>query len=835
MRKFFLLSAILALSPLLAADSSSGLTDEKIRAEVRLGDLAMGKGDFDNAVDYFSSALARPGLDRKQRGDIILKLVRAQLYGGNVDAAAMLMKQFENEYPERYAGLIQGEILQKTGKTKEAKSFFSDLFGRSDNSLDKSEILYRLAEVEIAEREYQQAKDHLDQLLKINDEKWVAQAKLTKIFVLIRNGEYPAASQALDEFESDGNTPPGGAFRSKTLRLLLTAEIGDAEKFLQLWSDFSKSYAPAGNQIITEALGKVAQHLIKDGKKVEAESILESSLSWQILDSDRQDTMRDIMALQTAESGDADAAASTAEKYQELFPHAEDRIDMINRAADKLYRSDKFDRALEFYLQVGRDAATPKKIAVSALRNAAKTAEKLDKRDLEKTIYQELIQLDQDVVEMRKDRIEFGEFLYNIGEFDEAVKVLENVSGDESAERLLTLAAFSAGEKAIARRVATQLSNSKDPQSAGFGLYYLARLAEDEGDFSGARERYLQYVREYAADAPFTDEAGFRAALLGWKSGIDDKALELEEFAKNNPKSANAPNALLVAIQAKRGLDETRAVFNVMKENYPGSPELKSAVLILLQQLIQYRDRDGFFALLNESEKWFSAAQESAEYGLVKLYGINAFDGAAAAEPYGNELMQKYPAKDFPEITYFCGNIEAVLGKYEKALECFRSVVEYRPAGQIFFYASGRRADMELELALANKDNAALERAKDIYDTLSKESLGTDTEIKIESTYKLAFCQELSGDKSKALKSYKEVLIIAEDMRNRGIAPQEVWCVRAICRAVKILIDQRPPNYINKAVNDYISYAQKLGLDNTGENFTEMEKDVSNLNKASKK
>ena len=792
MRKFFLLSAMIAFSPLWAAGTAPVLSSEQIRAEVRLGDLAIEKGDFDNAVDYFASALKRPGLDRQMRGDILLKLIRARLYGGEVEIAAKLMKQFESEYPERYAGLLQGEILQKTGRTKEAQSFFSSLFGSADNAAEKSEILYRLAEVEIAAGDYKQARERLDQLLAINDENWVPQAKLTRVFVMIRDGKYQAAAQELDAFDAENKIPPGGDFRSRSLRLLLNAEIGDVEKFLPLWAEFCTLYAPVGNQIVAEAVGKVAQQLVKAGKNSEAEQLFESSLNWQLFDSERQDVMRNIMALQTSESGNADAAADTAENYCRIFPNADDRIDMIYRAADKLFSAGKFDRALEFYMRVGNDAATPKKSAASALRNAVIVAEKLGKTDLEKTIYRNLIKLDSDVVEMRKDQINFGAFLYNIGENDEAIKVLEPISADESAARLLTQAAISAGEKAIARRVAAQLSNSNDPQSAGFGLYYQGKLAEEEGDFSGARNDYLLYVKKYGADGPFADEAGFRAALLAWKSGIDATASELEAFAKADPKSANAPNALLVAIQSKAALGEAQTTFDLLLQNYPDSPELKRAVPVMLQRLIQNRDRAGFFALLDKSEKWFSEVDESAEFGFIKLYGIDAFDGAAAADSYGNELMQKYPTADIaPEIAYFCGGIQVALKKYEKARECFQRAAELRPTGRLFFCAKGREADMELELSLANKDESALERAKNIYQMLREKSRNADSETNIESIYKLAFCRELGGAKHEAVKLYEDVLYVASDMRRRGIALPEVWCVKAVCRAVRILIEQR--------------------------------------------
>lgn len=834
MRRNFLLSAILFALPLLAADPGLDLVKEQIGAQVRLGDIAMEKGDFGNAADYYASALKRSDSDFRLRGDIMLKLARAQLYGGNAALAAELMGKFQADYPERSAGLLPGEILQKTGKKEEAGSFFSNLFKSSGDSVDKSEILYRLAEVAIAEGDYTRAEECFDDIVKNGDPLWSAQAKLSKVFIMIKKGNISDAGKLLDAFDADGKIPAGGEFRSKSLRLLLTAKIGDAAKFLSLWADFSKLYAPVGDPVVAEALGEVAQHLVKAGKNSEAEALLSDSFLWQVLDSERQDVLRTIFALQSVDVGKAESAADTAKRYSELFPQADDRIDMIFFAAGKLYLAGSLDRALKLFSQVSADQVTPEKLATRSRRNSALIAEQLGKKDLAKDIYLELLKRGKGA-ELKSDQLNFGAFLYRAGEYDEAIRILEKISGDEKAAMLLTDAAVKAGDLAKARQVAAELSRSKDLESVGFGMFHLAELSETEGDFSGARTAYLQYVKRFGKEGFYSDIAGFRAALLAWKSGSDDRALELEEFARLNPGSANSPLALLVAMQSKPTLADARAVFASLQGKYPNSPELKQAVLQLAGHMIQEGERDGFFVLLDENEKLFTETNELADLGFVRLRGIYKFNGPAAASSLGNELIEKYPSADIaPEIAFFCGGIEAELKQYEKARECYRRAAELCPAGRLYCCAKGREADMDLAIFVSGVDASALERAENIYRELREKTLTSYADIEQESIFKAGYCRELSGKKLEAVKLYEEVLHVASNLQKQGIAPQEVWCVQALCRTVRILTEIRPAGYIGRAVRD-INLVRELNLTNTGEDFEKMIKEVREMVKSVKK
>ena len=822
--RFFITSIVFALAFPLAAAA----VQEKAEAEVRLGDLAMETGDFSNAANYYFQALGKITEDESLNGDVMLKLARALLHNGDRDKALEVMKDFKTRYPSRSAGILPGEILRFEKKYEEANSFLRNLLRGKKDPLVRSQILYQLGEIAVIQGDLVRARECFVAVAELGVPEYASMARLAAVFVMIRRGELTGARQGLDSFDAAGQNDVANRYRSNTLRLLLLSQIGDSRQFTAYWDKFKGLYSPVADQLVAEALGNAIKQLINSGN-AGAERIVQDAFDWQCNDSDRQDLLRTLFALQSSAPDRAAAAAGTAERYDTLFPSAPDRRDILMRGAALLDDSGDSARALRLLEKVFHDSNTPAPIAISAMRNAAFYAEKggLQKDALQ--IYERLCAAEGNSA-AETDKYNFGAYLFRLGDFARAATVLAGLQ-DINAVMLLCDAYINTGNLAAAEATAVKISGSKDVSCAGFGDFRLAEIAERKGEYSLARERFLAYISKYSQGA-YLAGATFRAALLAWKSGADFAAAELEEYARLNPVAENAPVALFLAMQAKRDCTAALRIFDDISRRYPESRIMPQAVLQIAEFMIQEKKKEEFHTLMLKYEVLFTTDSNKAEYGLVKLRGLAAFGELTAAADLGKDLMKHYPASSAAAGTAFAtGNVLAALGNYQQALECYRRAYELCHSGRFGDSAAGRIADMQMAVYAVNLSQDCLTEAEKIYTGLAADSDFPD--IRLQSLFNAGRTLELAGKKSEALQYYEKTLYLAGDLKSRGIHPSAVWCARATYNGVRLLTASRRAEHISRAIR-LINRFDELGLPDTGENFPGLKNDLREKLKLSK-
>lgn len=157
-----------------------------------------------------------------------------------------------------------------------------------------------------------------------------------------------------------------------------------------------------------------------------------------------------------------------------------------------------------------------------------------------------------------------------------------------------------AGERAKSARKAYEALVREWPTSpaAAEAQLGLAHLLEGQGKYEKAFDEYQYLLTYYAGHCPFNEvlDRQFRIAntllhsnrsMFGWTlSGLDPIRERFEQIVRNAPRSARAPEILLIigSIRvSQKELEEAVAVYDGLLNRFPASPQAQSATFLAAQ------------------------------------------------------------------------------------------------------------------------------------------------------------------------------------------------------------------------------------------------------------
>ena len=803
---------LFGVTTLLAADPAAD------RAEAA---AAFDSGDYARAVQLYSrtrETAAASGDDQTWSADT-MALARAYMRSGDPKQAQRLLAELTGRFPGFPTGNLPGEILVAEGRVKEAKAFFRQLMAA--NAADpairgEAELaLCYLQMISGDKKELAEALRTLERLEK--DARFAAEARLRRIFALIRAGREKEALDLADKTRLD-SAPQRR--RLEMLRLLALLNTGASDEFYAGWEKSRKDILPRPDKLAFDTLTAAAEKAEKSPHPERAKRYWEDAYGFADRDEVRRYVLRRLF--NCCARVDAKEAVAVADRYAKIFPVSgvsgealTERAEILTEAGNLLNNAGRYKEALAFFKMVADDSKMLPDKRRTAVMGAAVAAEKSGDQPLTKYYYESLIGATQTPRQQQESQKLYAEYLIRSGDLPGAERLLRGISGvtDPKLKDVIGKLLFQVLKEQKkfedALREADGLRHSHDRSNAEFGEFYAAVMTDKLGRSAEARERYRGYCKNYPK-GNFIKEARFTAAKLAEETG--DYAAAAKEFfayGEDYSKDPAAGSALFWALRsACRTGDREGAVkaFAAIQRVTGVGPEYYAAAL----QLSDFMRRNAAAAealrLLDRLDRSKCLPYQAALLNLMraKLLVANGMrdEAIAAAEQLLNDYPNESAAAD---AAYLAGELYLKGEKPAKALEMMLRARQLRPAGNFDDAAAARAADCRLGIYKAdNSKQDELQKAAEEFERLAN-SESTDPNIRLMCKHKLGICRAKQNDPSKAVRAYGQTLEFAIELKRLGRAFEPRWCLRSAYEALQILLtcgwpdaDQRGAEIIEK-------------------------------------
>lgn len=787
---------------------------------------ALESGEYGTAVRIYSRARedAARGGDAASWAADTAALARACLHSGDAARARQLLEELKRRSPRRDVRVLEGEILVAEGKVKEAKALFRKTAADPAASAGtRGGAKLALSHLLLFSGDKKEAAESVLMLTQLEkDAKFAAEARLTRIYALIRAGR---AKEARELAEKSSFDAPLLRRRLTLLRLLALLHTGAADEFDAEWKKSRNDITPRPDRLAFDALDLAALQAAESSRPERAVLYWNDAYGFADRDEVRRDVLRKLFNCCAA--FDARQAAAVARRYAEVFPDPGDggevsaeRAEMLIEAGRLLCASGDHQGGLEFFKTVAADSKAPAAKRRAAAGDAALASEKLNDHESAKRYFESLISTAQSADELESSQMFYAEYLIRRGDFAGAEKLLRDVA--EPADRKLKdrvgwllVQSLSAQDKfASALIEADVLRRSSDPESAGFGEFYAALMTDKLGRTKEARERYLGYVERFP-DGEFVRPAKFSAAKLAEESG--DHAAAAREFFAYSEAFADDPNAGSALFWALRNgglagdLEVAVKAFETLKRVSGVGPEYYAAAL----QLTDFMSRKGGAAealtLLESVDRSKCGAAEAAMLDLMRVRLLAACRRRNEAIAAAEKLLDDYPAESAAaDAAFLAGDLYMARENPDKALPLLLRAHQLRPSGAFGDVVSARLADCRLELYKSSGDRQYLDSAAAEFARLA-DSADTDPHIRLMCCCKLGWCREKQNDPRAAVEAWYRTLLYAAELKRAGRIFDPKWCSRSAYSALNLLLTVPWPDADQRGAA-IIDAVKKLGL-----------------------
>ncbi len=784
----------------------------------RMGDDAMQHRDFTNAVKFYRAALASES-NEDAWAEILLRLGEAELLSGDLPSARARHEEFRKRFPARSAGILPGMIFAAEGKNEQARTFFETLW-RNPGTVSKEEISEQLGLVDLELKDYQAAEAVFRELSTSRNADWRDRGVRGIILTSIRRGDLKLADQEIAKL--DLSDP-----ENQKLRLCRHLAAGELDRFLTDWKQLKDSgkQAVIPDPFLLTMLTHGATALEKTGRIADADQLLADASLYVRNDAERRDNLRRRINLQM-ENSPAEAQARIME-YIRAFPSAPDRGMLLLQCGRLLERSGRYTESIEAFDRVMADGELAQDERIAAAYDAAAYAERHGDRNTARRMYSYAIR-----TLARSDRHygaldDFAAYCLRQKDYAAALKVLEEIpeGADDRAEQIRIQALMGAEKWPEARMAAEQLSHSSVREFAMF-----ARFQQGEIEMrAGQPVKAMDYFQKFSADftgTPMAAEADFAVALIRFRSGEPSVTLLLA-FAEKHPDSSRAASALFLALQEKcRTQNSTSAapIMRKLRERYAKDPILAAAEVEFGTKMLAEKKYAEVLALADRQGPAVADPRMQDEFLLLKAKTLSAMGRQPDALRELRKALEAEPAKPLaPEIAMLAGEYACDQGDFSEGREFYSRALQSRSAGAFADAAASGIADASFRLAGSRHNGPDLERAEKIYRNLTEKS--AFPAIQIRSSFHLGRCLLLRGRRNEAVSEWERTLYLASELRRSGAKPEPVWCAQAVYEALRVIVQDRGPGWLQRA-NRVIDLYGSLGLSGEGEDLIRLRDEV---------
>ena len=843
----YCLAGVMAFSALNGAENTAISGDAALFAGqgnagiryFRLGELALENFDAAGAVEFFQQALNTLQDKNMQlkASDLLLK----SLLGANrPDEAEKVLSAAQKN--KLFAGsnmlkLMQARVLLHKEKTSEAVKLLKEITGRLDPAdMAVFPALELLSRALSDSGDYAAARKAALDMAVIAGDNTLNKFKALEglIFLALANNDLPQAREAYQRLLEDVPEEFRSNFAGRMEKLvwLLECYSGKSkvvqEKFLKA-AETAKTPDPL--------LSRIAYTIAKELDKDLLTAVKYAKLAYKFAEgSFRQTALQMVIQLEIAGKFWQEALTD-ALHFKAVFPEAPGHDTLKSLIGDLYIKLGNIDEAIKTLNELCSNEKADMQERCDAAKRLARLYQKQSKTAEALAMFKFAIENSADKALKSAVEHEFGEYLYNLGRYNDAANCFRSAAANSSApeksqiflaQSLYMLKSYKAAQKELA---AISRSGNKDMLKR---IEYLdALITEQLGNVDEAIGKFSAFSGNYAgsAEAP---EALFHAGTLALGSEKFNGAEMLQLYAERYP-GEKAANALYKALSAKLLTGKEDDAKNLLAQLTGKYPESKFTIAGNFRMVDFLRENKRYNEALTMLEA-VSSRYSSVHSNLIPemLYDRAVLYDLLNDHPNKlkalEELTKQYPDNPVAGRAFFMlGDLKAAVGDAEAALAAFLQAK--KRSGGIFAYGcTGRAGDAAYTLYTKSRKEEYLLQAEECYESLLKNS-DLPPAMRMQTLYKLGRALEESSDTAGALRKYREIIYEAVLCKRSGRFYQPIWSIKALDAALKLILqavreapEEAQAQQLKKGAERLLQTAAELDL--PGEDINKLQETV---------
>ncbi len=829
----FLVSA-LALS--VSADNGPSKEALKFRA---LGDKAFKDGIYNLAAEFYERYQKESGNTPSADLDAGKRLVATYVRSGNAKKAKVVLDALF----AKHASLIsadtkteneleywRGCVSMAAGKLKSALATFSKLLKKLPQD---SSIYFQTLDAAAAARALLGKWDEAEKTCALlefagRNTQWREEAAIRKIIAVIMMGSHQQARQLIAGLKGGGPAP-------KLLECLICLREGQYDKALDIYNRTRKDARTADPLWFTIAYS-LAEVMDKEGRKKIALSIFDDAVLFADNENDRQRALVSIINTAVA-SGNTPLAVKTAEKFLKSYPDSFVSNGIRYRLAKLQAKQENPDNALKELQVIISDPTADIEIKIKAAKEAGHILLDLKRFKEASKMFAYMRKNAPDEKTRGEGAFGMATTLYADAKYKEAATMFAKTADEFPSWREMAVfkemqSLMNAGDYSGALKASTRfLKEFPKSTLAGDVLFFKALAMKNSNNPLGAEKTFAVFADKYPKNK-YAARALFEEGGLAMDKGAYDNAIKaFTKLIDRYPDHPLVPNVVykrLFAFFWKNRDAEAIADIHFLSAKYPNSIYTTHAKFRLAEYYMNHKSPDRAVATLRgiaDSRK--EKDKVSAALAVYKIADIY-FQTSRPEEALKalDELSENFPnSKLVADGTFLRGEIHADQDEYEKAIPFFKKAATERPDSMLETAAWGRVGDCYLALGWKAPDGSNYLEATNFYNKILDKKNVPESYIE-QALYKIGRCEELIGDKGKAILKYRSV-VYRRDLNNEigGItATSSPWFAKAAIAAARLYNEKNTPEAGEAAIAIYNTLI-KAGV-NPADDFKRKIKDI---------
>ncbi len=831
-RQIFLRGMIAGLAfyclPCLSADEYSANPPRLNYSE--LGSEAYRAGNYEQAISFFQKAKAGAE-DKSELQGAYEQLIASYLKALRPDDARRELAEYEAKMPAAGIGrrtIYRADLLLLERKYPEAEKILETMM--NGGTISGQLYFHLLSSLGYAQRMQDKWKDAAETYRMLEQvgggTEWEFTAFVSRIFCLIKQGEFKDAAKLLSEtarYRSEKNY-----LQVEILNFYLLVEEKKFDDARQYYQTLRTHLTDDTDPLLYNTQMTAAKYFTAQKQRENAIVFLQDARRSAPSASDRRAAMRSLINAYY-EAGDRRAAADVAREYLEFYPDAPDATEVKMKISGLYAGLKEYEEARNILNEVIKDKNVPMAKRLTAAKQAAAICE--SQRDFVSAIaLLDFVCKNGETVDQREEgSCLLGMIYLKSRNFGEALTVFSNSAKIASAwqgpcmlgmiRAQIELKDYNGALETtdrLIREIKTGVSVEKGMYYRGYVLKLLERKSEAAKAFRKLAEQYPQ--SDYAADALY--EAG---VLFYELQEYPQAITALELLRKTDPGYKNLPSALYRLTYANffdGKIGDAIACVEVLKKDYPQT-EVTPAALFWQVDYLRNSGKPGEAAkLLDEMETLYKENRDISARILIDRAVVLEIQGKykealAVLDDFYTRFVQD---SRMGEALFLGGDIASKSGDYARAALLYARCEQWRPDSELARAARGRVADCNFSLY---GKNGNAENLKTAFDTYSK--LLTDDKLSPDmynqTLYKLAVCEERMYQEEQALEYFNEVIFRYKLALTRGLKPDPVWAIKAGYAATRMLIRRNTPEDAAAALKIF-DLLKELKLETVPEEFS---------------
>lgn len=763
---------------------------------LQLGMLALENNDDHAAVDFLTSALHGPQQPHTLRR--IVDALHASLLRTNRTGEAAALRQRAGNMPEfkEHPMLLQ---LMDSRMAYSRQQYQQVVAALQTLQIPEEDVLHNCEQLELLAKAYSQMGRHAaarKSFIRLYALNGPLSSRLTAQEGILLNSldlnDTVSAQKALSELHKLAADNQSADYREhlQKLQWLVDCRTGKAsEVYGQISAAAARAAKP--DALLARTAILLTDHFLKQKKFDQA--VAAAVLAWDFSETAFKRTALKILIEARVAAEKFPEALQDIKNFHKNYPQDPDRWQMAMLAANLYVQLRQNPAAIAAYSDLHRDPQVPQDIRFASALELAKLYQKNNSQQLAVDHFKSAIKLAASRAVQSDLEQRLGEYLYQLGRYQEAISHFSNAAdlGTKRAGLWLAQSYFQLKKYDLADQVLKKFTGHGDADLERRATYLQALLTEKLRQRDQAIASYLQFVNRYPK-SPEAPEALFQAGVLARQSR-NYKAYEIfERYAANYP-GERAANALYNAINELLAIGNY-AQSNELWKKLTGSYSDSQFAIAGYFSMISYLRRTGAYQqalqLLEDTAKRYQ--EKNPELAPEILYEYALLYDAVKDYPrmrinLENLIKNHADHKLAAQAFFMLGDMHTRNGDYQQALTAFQQAQERANGGILAYGCIGRTANTAYALYGKTRQKQYLRQASECYRNLLK-SKDLPPEFYFQSLYGLGNCLKDSGDQSGALRCYREVLYRSLLAKREGRFFPAKWCTKALAEALNLLL-----------------------------------------------